>query len=40
MSHQMHQNEDVEDNLLNWNDRAVVHANGADRDLNSFTGKP
>ena len=32
----LHQNEDVEDNLLNWNDRAVVHANGGYGDLGAF----
>ena len=40
MSHQMHQNEDVEDNLLNWNDRAVVHANGGYGDLDAFADDP
>ena len=36
MSHQMHPDEDVQDNLLNWNDRAVVHANGGYGDLDAF----
>ena len=40
MSHQMHQNEDVEDNLLNWNDRAVVHANSGYGDLDAFADDP
>jgi len=40
MSHQMHPDEDVQDNLLNWNDRAVVHANGGYGDLDAFTDDP
>lgn len=36
----MHQKEDVEDNLLNWNDRAVVHANGGYGDLDAFADDP
>ena len=40
MPHQMHQKEDVEDNLLNWNDRAVVHANGGYGDLDAFADDP
>lgn len=34
----LYQNEDVQDNLLSWNDRAVVHANGGYGDLDAFYG--
>lgn len=34
------QSGDVRDNLLNWNDRAVVHANGAYGDRDAFADDP
>ena len=40
MPHERHRNEDVQDNLLNWNDRAVVHANGGYGDLDAFADDP
>ena len=40
MPHELHQNEGVEDNLLNWSDRAVEQANGGYGDLDAFTDDP
>ena len=40
VSHKMHPDEDVQDNLLNWSDRAVVHANCGYGDLDAFADDP
>ena len=40
MSHQMHPDEDVQDNLINRNARAVAHANGGYGDFDAFTDDP
>lgn len=40
MPHELHQNEGVEDNLLNWSDGAVEHANGGYGDLDAFADDP
>ena len=40
MPHELHQNEGLEDNLLNWGDRAVEHANGGYGDRNAFADDP
>lgn len=39
-STEANQTDDVSDNLLSWNDRAVIHAHGAYGDLDAFADNP